>query len=168
MLLTLRLLYVSTAHWAPFHGLLFCVPQWLQVCGCCSRRHEERDSADQRAEAETGEHRQDSSVAGICSGLGGMEPMLGAISLDEGCSVQLLGLCYTLYSSFHTASSGYVLERTSELGLKWGQRKRIRRLWRWDLTYTTLMVFWRKSRVWFLFHRHKSGVTFVIAVQSWQ
>lgn len=67
--------------------------------------------------------------------------MLGAISLDEGCSVQLLGLCYTLYSSFHTASSGYVLERTSELGLKWGQRKRICRLWRWDLRYTTLMVF---------------------------
>lgn len=66
-----RLLCVSTAHQAPFHGLFFCVGQRLQVCGCCSCRHEERDSTDQRAEAETGEHRQDRSVAGVRSGLGG-------------------------------------------------------------------------------------------------
>lgn len=112
---TVRLLDASTAHRAPFHGLLCCVPQWLQVCGCCSRRHEERDSADQWAQAETGEHWQDSSVAGVRSGLGGTEPALGAINPDGGRSCS----CWNYpmpRSSFHTAWSGCALERTSELG----------------------------------------------------
>lgn len=48
--------------------------QWLPVRGRCACCHEKRDPADQRAEEETGEHRQDRSVAGIRPRLGGRRP----------------------------------------------------------------------------------------------
>lgn len=43
-------------------------------------------------------------------------------------------------SSFHATRSQYVLDKTPELGLNLGQRRRIDRLWRWYLRCKTLMV----------------------------
>lgn len=45
--------------------------QRLSICGGGAGGNEERHSADQRAEEEAGEHRQDRPVAGLRSGLGG-------------------------------------------------------------------------------------------------
>lgn len=61
--------------------------QWLPVCGRCACCHEERDPADQRAEEETGEHRQDRPVAGVCPGLGGRWPSFQYLASNYG-SVQ--------------------------------------------------------------------------------
>lgn len=46
-------------------------PQWLQICGCSIGGHEECDSADKWEEKEARKHRQDCTVAGLSSGLGG-------------------------------------------------------------------------------------------------
>lgn len=54
--------------------------QRLSIRGGGAGGNEERHSADQRAEEEAGEHRQDCTVAGLRSGLGGA--LVHTFSLD--------------------------------------------------------------------------------------
>lgn len=48
-----------------------CLSQWLPVRRCSVGCYEKCNSADKWKETKTGEHRQNRSVAGLCTGLGG-------------------------------------------------------------------------------------------------